>query len=92
MRIQGELQPLFDALFTIGAIDPVLKMDWSTLAEEMERSPEAFRQAVESLNSCHGQKDELVRTLEQLDQKIVQFVALEVARELAEFSDHRTLH
>ena len=38
MFIQGNLQALFDALYEVGAIDPILKLDWSEVTEEMARN------------------------------------------------------
>ena len=39
MFIQGNLQVVFDALYSVGAIDPVLGMDWEIINSEMSKSP-----------------------------------------------------
>lgn len=92
MFLQGDLQPVFDALFAVGAIDPVLKMDWNELTDEMNREPHRKKVAFSKVNSCHGDYNELVNLLYKMDSKSVTFVALEVAREFCEFQDRKDLH
>lgn len=92
MLLQGDLQAVFDALYTIGAIDPVLKMDWEQVNAQMEKSPEKKARAVSLLNSCAGDRDLLVASLNAMDPESLQFVALEVAREFCEFQDRKALH
>lgn len=92
MFLQGDLQAVFDALYTVGAIDPVLKMDWEKMTLEMEKNPELVHQACMVINECRGDAAELVKRLGLMDQKAVQFVALEVAREFCEFQDRKDLH
>jgi hypothetical protein len=92
MLLQGDLQAVFDALYTIGAIDPVLKMDWNDVNQRMTKSPAKLDQAVRILNACSGDRDELIKSLNSLDSESVQFIALEVAREFSEFQDRQSLH
>lgn len=92
MFIQGDLQAVFDALYTVGAIDPVLKQDWHALSRELAESPEAYSQAVREINDCGGNRDEIIQKLSFFDRKVVSYIAVEVARELAEFTDRKTLH
>lgn len=92
MFIQGDLQAVFDALYTVGAIDPVLSMDWETINSEMDKNPQMVRRACASINACHGNRDLLVQALNSLEQKLLHFVALEVAREFSEFQDRKELH
>ncbi|MFN7453153.1 MAG: cytochrome [Pseudobdellovibrionaceae bacterium] len=92
MFIQGNLQALFDALYEIGAIDPVLKQDWRKVSEEMYRAPDHLSQVVSAVNACGGDLQMLVNRLKQMDTKSVSFLALEVAREFAEFQDRKDLH
>ena len=40
MFIQGDLQAVFDALYSIGAIDPVLSADWTKINEAMSSKPQ----------------------------------------------------
>lgn len=92
MFIQGNLQQLFDALYAIGAIDPVLNMDWAEVSEEMHKQPVKLNQAVTLINDCKDNVEKLIEKLNQMDQQSVTFIALEVAREFAEFQDRKELH
>lgn len=92
MFIQGDLQAVFDALYTIGAIDPVLNADWSKINSEMMRKPQVVNQLCVSINACAGNKSLLVKTLLNMDQRSLEFVAIEVAREFSEFQDRKELH
>jgi len=92
MFIQGDLPALFDALYEVGAIDPVLKMDWSQLADEITRHQYVLHEAFRSINACSGDRELLVQKLKFLDDKSLNYVAMEVAREFAEFQDRKELH
>lgn len=92
MFLQGNLQAVFDALHSIGAIDPVLKMDWNELTEEMKHQPEKVKTILSLINSCSGQQADLIQRLSLLDEKSVYFLAMEVAREFSEFQDRKELH
>lgn len=92
MFIQGDLQALFDALYEIGAIDPVLKMDWSQVTDEMSRNQKLMKELVRLVNSCSGDRELLIQKLKFMDEKSVSYLAMEVAREFAEFQDRKELH
>lgn len=92
MFLQGDLQAVFDALYSIGAIDPVLKMDWNQLTEEMHEHPNKVQSILDLINSCVGGREELVQKISLLDEKSVHFLAMEVAREFSEFQDRKELH
>lgn len=92
MFIQGDLQAVFDALYSVGAIDPVLGMDWEKINSEMNNSPQLVSRACASINACGGNKILLVETLKKLEPRLLNFVALEVAREFCEFQDRKELH
>lgn len=92
MFIQGDLQAVFDALYAVGAIDPVLKMDWEKLNSEMASNPKVINKLCERINACHGDKKELIDTLKMMDSKSLSYVALEVAREFSEFQERAALH
>jgi hypothetical protein len=92
MFIQGDLQALFDALYEVGAIDPVLKMDWSKVSDEMVRNQNIVTDAFKSINACSGDRELLVQKLKFLDGKSLSYLAMEVAREFAEFQDRKELH
>lgn len=92
MFIQGDLQAVFDALYTIGAIDPVLSADWEKINQEMAAKPQLVNHLCHTINSCDGNRTMLIETLLGLDKKSLEFVALEVAREFSEFQDRKELH
>jgi len=92
MFIQGDLQAVFDALYTIGAIDPVLHSDWEKINNEMSANPQIVVKACRSINSCSGDRQRIIETLLSMDSKSIEFVALEVAREYSEFQDRKELH
>ena len=92
MYIQGDLQIVFDALYSIGAIDPVLKADWQGITKEMEQNPSKLRHICTAINRCHGNVDKMKEILKSTDNKAVEFLALEVAREFSEFQDRKQVH
>lgn len=92
MFLQGDLQIVFDALYTVGAIDPVLKLDWNNVTKEMMANPRVLSDAFQTINGCRGNKDLLVQQLHLMDQRSVNYIAMEVAREFCEFQDRKELH
>jgi hypothetical protein len=92
MFLQGDLQNVFDALYTIGAIDPVLKLDWNAVTKEMMANPQILSDAFQTINACRGNKDLLVQKLHMMDPRSVNYIAMEVAREFCEFQDRKELH
>jgi len=92
MFLQGDLQLVFDALYTIGAIDPVLKLDWNEVTKEMMANPQILSDAFQTINGCRGNKDLLVQKLHMMDPRSVNYIAMEVAREFCEFQDRKDLH
>lgn len=92
LHIQGSLQTVFDALYELGVIDPVLKMDWGRrLAEIGSGSPELNR-AVTIVNRCGVDGNRLKVELGRLDRSALEVLAMEVAREYAEFHARQELH
>ena len=92
MFLQGNLQAVFDALYTIGAIDPVLKLDWETVNKQMLASPHILHAACSAINACKGNTDLMVQKLHRMEEKSIHFVAHEVAREFCEANDRKELH
>ncbi|MCB0341847.1 MAG: cytochrome [Pseudobdellovibrionaceae bacterium] len=91
MYLQGNLQAVFDALYHMGVIDPVLDMDWSQVMDELPYHYEQFSQVVAVANR-NLSVDELVRELNQFDEMSLSYLAIEVAKELADFHSRETLH
>lgn len=92
MFLQGNLQVVFDALYAMGAIDPVLKMDWLPLHDKMKANPERLKKALMAINGCFDDQSSLIEVMKGMDAETVNFLAMEVARELAEFTERQTLH
>ncbi|NUN06396.1 MAG: cytochrome [Bdellovibrio sp.] len=92
MFLQGDLQTVFDALYSVGAIEPVLKMDWSEVTKEMMAQPQILSDAFHIINACRGNRELLVQKLHMMDQRSVNYIAMEVAREFCEFQDRKELH
>ena len=92
MFLQGDLQVVFDALYTVGAIDPVLKLDWHEVTKEMMAQPLLLSDAFQSINACRGDKDLLIQKLHTMDPRSINYIAMEVAREFCEFQDRTSLH
>lgn len=92
MFLQGDLQTVFDALYSIGAIDPVLKLDWEAVTQEMLEDPALVQTACSEINACFGNMEAMVKKLHSMEEKAVHFVALEVAREFCEAQSPKALH
>ncbi len=52
MFIQGDLQDLFDALFSIGMIDPALKADWSVAEKEKYKYVSQWQEILKVIQHC----------------------------------------
>jgi hypothetical protein len=92
MYLQGQLQTVFDALYHLGVIDPVLQMDWSQALHDREAQSEVFTQVIVVANRYQTDIDELMAHLERFDQKALGFLAMEVAKEYADFHARGELH
>jgi hypothetical protein len=92
MHLQGNLQCVFDALFEIGVIDPVLKMDWKEARSEQHLYTGEIAQAVHVVNVCGHDVELLVEELEKFDEKTLTYLAMEVAREFADSHARKELH
>ncbi|MES2855891.1 MAG: cytochrome [Bdellovibrionota bacterium] len=84
-HLQGDLQMVFDALYELGVIEPVLKMDWRSRLEEIEAGSPRLAQAVRVANECGHDQDKLNEKLAALGNDTLEILALEVAREYAEY-------
>jgi hypothetical protein len=92
MYLQGNLQAVFDALYHMGVIDPVLEMDWSKALEEMGEYADEFFQVLSIANTCQDDVQELMGNLKKFDQQTLSYLAMEVAREYADYHSRETLH
>lgn len=92
MYLQGNLQAIFDALYHMGIIDPVLEMDWNKALDEMSDYADEFFQILNVANSCQNDSDTLMQNLKKFDQQTLSYLAMEVAREYADYHSRQTLH
>jgi hypothetical protein len=91
-HLQGNLQFVFDALYELGVIDPVLKMDWAQHLEHIEKNTFAIRRAVEIVNGCGNDRQRLFLELGRMDSQTLELLAVEVAREYAGYHTRAVVH
>ena len=93
MFLQGSLQHVFDALYNIGAIDPVLESDWEKMMQVFPKHHVRYEQLLASINSSQEfSVEELEQILKNYDEKVLSFLAIEVAKEFAIFESFKILH
>lgn len=90
--LQGNLQNVFDALYYLGIIDPVLEMDWDEALTLMPNYSDQVHEAIQVVNSFQGTGEELAETLKSFDETTLGYLAMEVAREFADFHARENLH
>jgi hypothetical protein len=92
MYLQGNLQAVFDALYALGVIDPVLEMDWAQALEEFQLHGTRIEEAVDCANRFQNDVTKLAEELKRFDEKTLGYLAMEVAREFADFHAREHLH
>ena len=92
MFIQGNLQRVFDALYQMGLIEPVLEMNWSDALNEIKEDPVPLTRVVTAVNTHSGTAEDLADALTCFDEKELSFLAMEVAREFADFHSRNQVH
>jgi len=90
MYLQGSLQNLFDALYTSGVIQRVLKTDWKKIQTKKEGSPEGHYSLIRQINEIPVEG--LLSFVKQMPIEVQDALAMEVANEYADFSDRSTIH
>ena len=85
MYLQGNLQNVFDALYHLGVIDPVLEMDWSDALEKMNRDWDQFSSVVSIANQYQDKPEVLMFELKKFQPDVLGYLAMEVAKEFADF-------
>ena len=91
MYLQGNLQCVFDALYHMGVIDPVLDMDWGKALDEMNEYEDEFFQVMNVANEYQDDMQTLMSNLKKFDQQTLSYLAMEVAREYAEYHSREDL-
>ncbi len=92
MYLQGNLQTVFDALYEMGIIEPVLQMDWKDALREMDSNPKPLFDVVKVANDFQSDVGVLIQKLENFDERTLGYLAMEVAREYADFHGRNQLH
>lgn len=92
MLLQGDLQKVFDALYHLGVIDPVLEMDWAQEFEAIEQNPYQLAEIVGVVNSSMGNYEELMMKLGNFNEKDLGHLAIVVAKELVGFHTNKVIH
>ena len=92
MLLQGDLQKVFDALYHLGVIDPVLEMDWSEEFEKIEKNPFHLAEIVGVVNTSGGSYEQLMDQLKEFNQKDLSHLAMMVAKELVGFHTNKVIH
>ena len=92
MRLQGNLQVVFDALYHMGIIDPVLEMDWQNEMHDAEEYKGRVSEALSIANQFQEDFEILLDELGKLDERTLSFLAMEVAREYADFHARKYIH
>ena len=90
--LQGNLQAIFDALYYLGIIDPVLEMDWDEALSIMPNYSEDVQSLIRVVNDFRGSGEELAELLRSYDERTLGYLAMEVAREFADFHAREELH
>ncbi len=92
MFLQGNLQQVFDALFEMGVIEPVLEMDWSEAMQDIHHNPDSLFKIMSTVNGHQGDYADLINKLRQFEEKDLSYLAMEVAREYADFHSRNEVH
>lgn len=92
MFLQGQLQKFFDALYSMGLIDPVLELDWQKEMEALPEHAEVLQEVITVANLHQDDPQRLVNELHRFPKKALHFFAMEVAREYAEYHSRESLH
>ena len=66
LYLQGQLQVVFDALYELGVIDPVLQTDWSRAISELPRHRKDYEKALEIINTTQETVNDLIHHLKDL--------------------------
>ena len=91
-HLQGDLQAVFDTLYEMGVIEPVLEMDWKPVLKELEGKSPKLTRAINAVNGCGRDRGQLRMELAALDRPTLEILAMEVAREYADFHLRTELH
>ncbi len=92
MLLQGDLQKIFDALYNLGVIDPVLEMDWSEEFHKIEKNPLPLAQIVSVVNATGNKSEDLLTALKKFEKTELSQLAMMVAKELVSYHSEKVIH
>lgn len=92
MYLQGNLQAVFDALYEMGMIEPVLEMDWTEALDEIKQNPAVLEKIMTAVEKNQGDQQALIQALNEFDEQSLSYLAMEVAREFADFHSRNEVH
>ncbi len=92
MLLQGDLQKVFDALYHLGVIDPVLEKDWQNEFKKIEDNPQPLFEILGVVNSNLGNYQDLMTQLKTYDVEHLSHLAMVVAKELVGFHTAKVIH
>ncbi len=92
MYLQGNLQAVFDALYEMGMIEPVLEMDWKDALGEIKENPEVLAEIMTVVSRYQQDPKALIKALNEFDEQVLSYLAMEVAREFADFHSRNEIH
>ncbi len=92
LHLQGDLQAVFDTLYDMGVIEPILNKDWRPVLEEISQGSPRLMHAIRIVNSCQNDRTLLRAELSKMDWKSLECLAMEVAREYADYHMRQTVH
>jgi hypothetical protein len=76
----------------MGVIDPVLEKDWAKELDQIEQFGDRFLEVISIANRHQDDVSELMTQLKQFDDKTLTYLAMEVAREYADYHSREALH
>jgi hypothetical protein len=91
MHLQGDLQLVFDALYQMGIIEPLLKKDWTDSFHNIPKQDERFQKIIRTVNESRGNVREMITKLSDFDPETLEYLAMEVAREFADYSTRESV-
>ena len=88
MYIHGDLQRVFDALYYMNVIDPVLQKNWQVA----DFDDKQVYSAIKTVNTCVGNYKDLANELKTFDEHTLCLLAMQVAKEYADFYCRKKVH
>lgn len=92
MKLSGNLQDYYDVLDEMGVLDHLMKSDWSHLKALKGSRYSDFKKFINAINRVGTKREEIKKQLVSYDAQMIQFFAMEVAQEYAEFQKNKMQH